>query len=75
MSDNQFSDDFEQEFDGSDDLQDGKLSPAQVYDLQTQLDEAERNLRTIRDFIRFCVSRLREYDVVVAQGTTDEFAE
>ena len=31
--------------------------------------------KTIRDFIRFGVSKLREHDVVVAQGTTDEFAE
>ncbi|WP_460478524.1 hypothetical protein, partial [Escherichia coli] len=27
------------------------------------------------DFIRFSVTQLRNYDVVVAQGTTDEFAE
>lgn len=53
----------------------GVLSPAQLDHLAFQLDEAERHLRTIRDFIRFCVSKLREYDVVVAQGTTDEFAE
>ena len=37
--------------------------------------EAQQTLKTIRDFIRFGVSKLREYDVVVAQGTTDEFAE
>ncbi len=54
---------------------DGRLSPAQINELYAQLDEAKANLRTIRDFIRFCVSKLREYDVVVAQGTTDEFAE
>ncbi|WP_029102918.1 50S ribosomal protein L3 N(5)-glutamine methyltransferase [Moraxella caprae] len=79
--DDQFSDDAEQEFDSSDNLEhldeldNGKLSPAQIDELHIQLDEAGRNLRTIRDFIRFCVSKLREYDVVVAQGTTDEFAE
>ena len=73
MPNTQFSD--EQEFDNLDDLEDGKLSPTQIHELQIKLDEAERNLRTIRDFIRFCVSKLREYDVVVAQGTTDEFAE
>lgn len=53
----------------------GKLNEAQIAHLQSQLDEAAKNLSTIRDFIRFCVSRLREYEVVVAQGTTDEFAE
>ncbi|WP_115370015.1 50S ribosomal protein L3 N(5)-glutamine methyltransferase [Moraxella bovis] len=79
--DDQFSDDAEQEFDSSDNLEhldeldNGKLSPAQIDELHIQLDEAGRNLRTIRDFIRFCVSKLRTYDVVVAQGTTDEFAE
>lgn len=73
MPNTQFSD--EQEFDNLDDLEDGKLSPTQIHELQIKLDEAERNLCTIRDFIRFCVSKLREYDVVVAQGTTDEFAE
>lgn len=38
-------------------------------------DEAAATLYTIRDFIRFCVTQLRNYDVVVAQGTTDVFAE
>lgn len=37
--------------------------------------EAQEELSTIRDFIRFCVTKLREYDVVVAQGTNDVFAE
>lgn len=36
---------------------------------------AQDELKTIRDFIRFCVTKLREYDVVVAQGTNDVFAE
>lgn len=66
--------DFEQDFDDAV-LEDGKLSQAQIDELYAELDEAGRNLRTIRDFIRFCVSKLREYEVVVAQGTTDEFAE
>lgn len=46
-----------------------------IYEMQAAFDEAQRELMTIRDFIRFCVSKLREYDVVVAQGTTDVFAE
>ncbi|WFF37726.1 50S ribosomal protein L3 N(5)-glutamine methyltransferase [Moraxella nasibovis] len=54
---------------------DGKLNEAQSAKLYAELNEAAESLRTIRDFIRFCVSKLREYDVVVAQGTTDEFAE
>ena len=37
--------------------------------------EAAESLYTIRDFIRFCVTKLRTYDVVVAQGTKDVFAE
>lgn len=37
--------------------------------------EAAESLYTIRDFIRFCVTKLRTYDVVVAQGTNDVFAE
>lgn len=37
--------------------------------------EAAESLNTIRDFIRFCVTQLRTYDVVVAQGTNDVFAE
>ena len=69
-----FDQDFEHEFQ-DDDLTEGKMSQAQLDELCAELDEAGRNLRTIRDFIRFCVSKLRAYDVVVAQGTTDEFAE
>src|SRR5699024_2714895 len=38
-------------------------------------EEAREQLVSIRDFIRFAVTQLRNYDVVVAQGTTDEFAE
>ncbi|MDO4449924.1 MAG: 50S ribosomal protein L3 N(5)-glutamine methyltransferase [Moraxella sp.] len=69
-----FLDEFD-EFENELGTEEGKLSPTQISQLQDELDEACRNLRTIRDFIRFCVSKLREYDVVVAQGTTDEFAE
>lgn len=43
--------------------------------LHAELEEAREQLFTIRDFIRFSVTQLRNYDVVVAQGTTDEFAE
>lgn len=43
--------------------------------LITDCDEAATTLYTIRDFIRFCVTQLRTYEVVVAQGTTDVFAE
>ncbi|MCL8018117.1 hypothetical protein M1L21_44615, partial [Streptomyces sp. AS02] len=42
--------------------------------MQQEFAEAHQTLKTIRDFIRFGVSKLRENDVVVAQGTTDEFA-
>lgn len=38
-------------------------------------NEAVESLYTIRDFIRFSVTQLRNYEVVVAQGTTDVFAE
>lgn len=54
---------------------DWQLGDDEIAKLYGELDEAKQNLRSIRDFIRFCVSKLREYDVVVAQGTTDEFAE
>ena len=43
--------------------------------LRAELEEAREQLVTIRDFIRFSVTQLRNYDVVVAQGTTDAFAE
>jgi ribosomal protein L3 glutamine methyltransferase len=39
------------------------------------LEEAAENLTTIRDFIRFGVSSLRQYDAYVGQGTEDFFAE
>lgn len=47
----------------------------QIAELQSELVDAREQLLTIRDFIRFTVTQLRNYDVVVAQGTTDEFAE
>ncbi|MDO5651901.1 MAG: 50S ribosomal protein L3 N(5)-glutamine methyltransferase [Moraxella sp.] len=52
-----------------------ELTQAEVAQLYAEIAEAEQNLFTIRDFIRFCVTKLRQYEVVVAQGTTDEFAE
>ena len=39
------------------------------------LQEAAGNLSTIRDFIRFGVSALRQYDAHLGQGTEDFFAE
>ena len=39
------------------------------------LQEAAENLSTIRDFIRFGVSALRQYDAHLGQGTEDFFAE
>lgn len=53
----------------------GELTQADIAALYAELGEAEQSLVTIRDFIRFVVTKLRQYDVVVAQGTTDEFAE
>lgn len=53
----------------------GELTQAEIATLYAELAEAEDALFTIRDFIRFVVTKLRQYDVVVAQGTTDEFAE
>ena len=40
-----------------------------------QIQEAAENLSTIRDFIRFGVSALRQYDAHLGQGTEDFFAE
>lgn len=42
---------------------------------QESLQEAAENLSTIRDFIRFGVSALRQYDAHLGQGTEDFFAE
>ncbi|KAA8735355.1 50S ribosomal protein L3 N(5)-glutamine methyltransferase [Acinetobacter qingfengensis] len=42
---------------------------------QESLQEASENLSTIRDFIRFGVTALRQYDAHLGQGTEDFFAE
>lgn len=76
-----FSDQASQGFEH--DLQDGLegnetgliTEHSQFANLHSELEEAREQLFTIRDFIRFAVTQLRNYDVVVAQGTTDEFAE
>ena len=58
------------------DLESGLLGEDdQFANLHAELEEAREQLVSIRDFIRFSVTQLRNYDVVVAQGTTDEFAE
>ena len=58
------------------DLETGLLGEDdQFANLSAELEEAREQLVSIRDFIRFSVTQLRNYDVVVAQGTTDEFAE
>ncbi len=58
------------------DLESGILGEDEQFaNLPAELEEAREQLVSIRDFIRFSVTQLRNYDVVVAQGTTDEFAE
>ena len=58
------------------DLESGLLGEDDEFaNLRAELAEAREQLVSIRDFIRFAVTQLRNYDVVVAQGTTDEFAE
>ena len=58
------------------DLETGLLGEEDEFaNLRAELAEAREQLVSIRDFIRFAVTQLRNYDVVVAQGTTDEFAE
>lgn len=58
------------------DLETGLLAEqGEFANLHAELEEAREQLVSIRDFIRFSVTQLRNYDVVVAQGTTDEFAE
>ena len=42
---------------------------------ETVLDEAAVHLLTIRDWIRFSVTALREHEVHIGQGTEDVFAE
>lgn len=53
----------------------GMIEDEQIQQMNAEFAEAQVALKTIRDFIRFCVTQLRAYDVVVAQGTTDVFAE
>ena len=56
------------------DLETGLLGEHDEFaNLHAELNEAREQLVSIRDFIRFSVTQLRNYDVVVAQGTTDEF--
>lgn len=58
---------------GSDDV----ISAAAVrgYAIDADFASVSDELHSIRDYIRFVVTQLREHDVVVAQGTTDVFAE
>ena len=75
---NQYFDDESQGLDNEPeyDLETGMLGEHDEFaNLHTELEEAREQLVSIRDFIRFAVTQLRNYDVVVAQGTTDEFAE
>lgn len=83
MSAEEFQNQYSSEQDFDDDLRnhlesdDGILltEPNEFANLPSELAEAREQLVSIRDFIRFSVTQLRNYDVVVAQGTTDEFAE
>ncbi|WP_296236639.1 50S ribosomal protein L3 N(5)-glutamine methyltransferase [Psychrobacter sp. UBA5136] len=75
---NQYFDDESQGLDNemAYDLETGLLGEHDEFaGLRAELAEAREQLVSIRDFIRFAVTQLRNYDVVVAQGTTDEFAE
>ena len=75
---NQYFDDESQGLDNEPeyDLETGMLGQHDEFaNLHAELEEAREQLVSIRDFIRFAVTQLRNYDVVVAQGTTDEFAE
>ncbi|MBH0095963.1 50S ribosomal protein L3 N(5)-glutamine methyltransferase [Psychrobacter sp. NZS113] len=73
---NQYFNDDSLEEDMAFDLESGLLGEDdQFANLHAELEEAREQLVSIRDFIRFSVTQLRNYDVVVAQGTTDEFAE
>ena len=75
---NQYFNDESESLDGEMeyDLETGLLGEHDEFaNLHAELNEAREQLVSIRDFIRFSVTQLRNYDVVVAQGTTDEFAE
>lgn len=52
-----------------------QINETEFEQMVSDFAQAQNELNTIRDFIRFCVTKLREYDVVVAQGTNDVFAE
>lgn len=54
---------------------DDELSQEDIDELYKQIAEALETLQTIGDFVRFCVSKLRHYEVEIGQGTTDAFAE
>ena len=69
-----FQDQYDYDADDSTDHNE-RLNDEELATLQAELAEAGEQLISIRDFIRFAVTQLRNYDVVVAQGTTDEFAE
>lgn len=43
--------------------------------LKAQFEEATQHLHSIRDYIRFGVSKINEYELTVAHGTTDPYAE
>jgi ribosomal protein L3 glutamine methyltransferase len=78
FSDNESQDlDLDQGFDHELETDEAGLSieKSEFATLHAELEEARQQLVSIRDFIRFSVTQLRNYDVVVAQGTTDEFAE
>lgn len=74
---NQYLND-QEALDLQDDLEEGTefaTDHSDYANLHSELEEAREQLFSIRDFIRFAVTQLRNYDVVVAQGTNDEFAE
>ncbi len=54
---------------------DDELSQEGIDELYKQTAEALETLQTIGDFVRFCVSQLRHYEVEIGQGSTDAFAE
>lgn len=72
-SDFDVGDDFDEQVDERHNTPD--MTQADITMLYNEINEAQNELSTVRDFIRFGVTKLREYEVVVAQGTTDEFAE
>lgn len=65
------------DFDELSELADGMIATdhSEFASFHSELEEARAQLFTIRDFIRFAVTQLRSHDVVIAQGSTDDFAE